>query len=62
MEQNVWKEWNWKYGDKVKYFKSRQQDNSHYYSNLVMLMFGMNKKLMESNSKYSLQDFVKDVK
>ena len=27
-----------------------------------MLMFGMNKKLMESNSKYSLQDFVKDVK
>jgi len=45
----------------VKYFKSRPEHNSDYYSNLIMLVYGLNKKLI-GDPKYSLPDFVKDVK
>ena len=45
----------------MKFFNSRQQDHSDYYSNFVMLVFGINKKLF-GNAKYGLVDFAKDVK
>ena len=47
--------------NKVKYFKSRSEDNSEYYSNLVMLVYGINKKII-GDCKYTLVEFAKDVK
>ena len=47
--------------NKVKYFKSRSEDNSDYYSNLIMLIFGLNKKII-GDCKYTLLQFAKDVK
>ena len=39
--------------NKVKYFKSRSEDNSEYYSNLIMLIYGLNKKII-GDCKYTL--------
>ena len=47
--------------EKLRFFVSKPGDNSDYYSNYVMLLFGLNKKLF-GNPKYSLIDFSKDVK
>lgn len=48
-------------GDKHKFFISKAEDKADYYSNLVMLIYGLNKKVF-SQLKYSLIDFSKDVK
>jgi hypothetical protein len=40
---------------------SKKEHESDYYSNFVMLIYGVNKKLF-GNAKYSLVDFAKDVK
>jgi len=39
---------------------SKPGDSSDYYCNYVMLLYGLNKKLFKP--KYSLVDFVKDIK
>lgn len=38
---------------KLKFFTSKPEDKADYYSNLVMLIYGMNKKIF-SHTKYSL--------
>jgi hypothetical protein len=38
---------------KVKYFKSKPDHPSDYYSNLIMLIYGINKKII-ADPKYTL--------
>ena len=54
------KDFGYEIDGKLKFFISKKEHNSDYYSNFIMLLFGINKKIF--NGKYGLIDFARDVK
>lgn len=46
---------------KLKFFTAKPEDKSDYYSNYVMLIHGLNKKIF-THTKHTLHDFAKEVK
>ena len=61
IEENQVKLFKYDLEGKLKFFRSKKEHASDFYSNFVMLVYGINKKLF-GNQKYSLIDFAKDVK
>lgn len=61
LNEEKFKEFNFSIENKLKYFASKPGDNSDYYCNYIMLIYGLNKKLF-AYPKYSLMDFTREIK
>lgn len=46
VDLNIFNQFTYNFEDKLKFFVSKPGEQYNYYSNYVMLLFGVNKKLL----------------